>query len=274
MNLLLQISDPHFGTEQKPVVTALAALVREQRPDTLILSGDITQRATAAQFAAARRFVDELGIERRLVLPGNHDIPLLNLWQRFAKPYARYLSAFGPTLEAELETPELLVIGVNTTRRWRHKDGEVSAEQIERVAQRLARASTRQLRIVVTHQPIHVFRPRDEHNLLHGHADAARAWAAAGADLVLGGHIHLPYMRPLSDRHPDLPRSLWCVQAGTAVSSRIRREAANSVNLIRYEPERQPLDCSIERWDYIATAGRFDLVERTAAALDRDGLAA
>lgn len=269
MSVLLQISDPHFGTEQRPVVTALAALVREQRPDKLILSGDITQRATAAQFAAARCFVDGLGIDQRLVLPGNHDIPLLNPWLRFAKPYARYLAAFGPALEAELETPDLLAIGVNTTRRWRHKDGEVSAVQIERVAQRLARASARQLRLVVTHQPIHVFRPRDEHNLLHGHADAARAWAAAGADLVLGGHIHLPYVRPLAERHPDLPRPLWCVQAGTAVSSRIRREAANSVNLIRYEPRQRPRQCSVERWDYIAAAGRFDLVERCPLILDR-----
>ncbi len=269
---LLHISDPHFGTEQAPVAEALAALVHAQRPDALILSGDITQRATAAQFAAARRFVDRLGIGHRLVLPGNHDIPLLNLWQRFARPYARYLAAFGPALESELETPELLAIGVNTTRRWRHTDGEVSATQVERVAQRLQRASPGQLRIVVTHQPIHVFRPRDEHNLLHGHAFAARAWAAAGADLVLGGHIHLPYVRPVSERYPELPRTLWCVQAGTAVSSRIRREAANSVNLIRYEP--QPQACSVERWDYIATAASFDLVERTVTALDRAGRAA
>ena len=26
-----------------------------------------------------------------------------------------------------------------------------------------------------------------------GHAEALRAWAAAGADIVMGGHIHLPY---------------------------------------------------------------------------------
>ncbi len=58
MSVLLQISDPHFGTEQPPVVEALAALARQQRPDLLVLSGDITQRARPAQFQAARAFME------------------------------------------------------------------------------------------------------------------------------------------------------------------------------------------------------------------------
>ena len=68
MTVLLQISDPHFGTERAPVVTALEALVVAQRPDVLLLSGDITQRATRAQFAAARAFVDRLRVPTVLAI--------------------------------------------------------------------------------------------------------------------------------------------------------------------------------------------------------------
>jgi 3',5'-cyclic AMP phosphodiesterase CpdA len=50
MTLLLQISDPHFGTTQPLVVNALERLAQAQRPDVLVLSGDITQRARASQF--------------------------------------------------------------------------------------------------------------------------------------------------------------------------------------------------------------------------------
>ena len=75
MSILLQISDPHFGTEQAPVVEALATLARQQRPDVLVLSGDITQRARPGQFRAARAFTDRLGAPV-LAIPGNHDIPL------------------------------------------------------------------------------------------------------------------------------------------------------------------------------------------------------
>ncbi|MGH7827667.1 MAG: metallophosphoesterase family protein [Candidatus Binatia bacterium] len=268
MSLLLQVSDTHFGTEQPEVVEALIEIVRQQAPDLVVLSGDITQRARRAQFRAAREFVDRLAVPSTLVLPGNHDIPLFNVVARVFYPYANHQRVFGPDLEATFESPDLLVIAVNTTRPSRHKDGEVSAQQIQRVAKRLRRAAAEQLRIVVTHQPVHVTRTKEEKNLLHGHGEAVREWARAGADLVMGGHIHLPYVRPLRERFQDLPRSVWIVQAGTAVSTRVRHDAPNSVNLIRYARADKNRECIVERWDYDAAAGHFKPVEHTEIRLD------
>jgi len=62
---------------------------------------------------------------------------------------------------------------------------------------------------------------------------------------------------------------MWAVQAGTAVSSRVRAEAPNSVNLIRIErtagaaaapgaaPKRR---ARVERWDHVAASGTFECV--------------
>lgn len=268
MTVVLQISDTHFGTEQAPVVEALLHLAREQQPDVAILSGDITQRARSAQFRAARQFIDNLGISPTLVVPGNHDIALLNVFRRLFAPYGKYRQSFGQDLEPSFESPDLLVLCVNTTRRYRHVQGTVSTAQIERVAQRLRAADPAQLRIVVTHQPVHVIRTSDEENLLRGHAEAVKAWSAAGADLILGGHIHLPYTRPLRERFDDLPRAVWSVQAGTALSWRIRRGAPNSVNLIRYQGEAGRRQCMVERWDYDSDTCRFRTFEQTAIELD------
>lgn len=258
MTVLVQISDPHFGTEQPPVVRALADWVRAQAPDVLLLTGDITQRATAAQFAAARAFVDGLGVAQCLAIPGNHDIPLFALWARLFSPYGRYAAAFGAGLAPVVERPDCLVLGLNTTRWWRHEKGEVSQRQIEDITRRLGRASPTQLRIVAVHQPVAVTRPEDEKNLLRGHGALARQASEAGADLVLGGHIHLPYALRL-----PTPRAAWAVQAGTAVSSRVRAGAPNSVNLIR-----GPVigaggarSCTLERWDHDARTGRFELAQ-------------
>ncbi len=260
MGTLLHISDTHFGTEQAPVVAALRALAAAQRPDLVVLSGDITQRARPAQFRAARAFVDELGAPL-LCVPGNHDIALFDLWSRALRPYARYAAAFGDELAPVHETEELLVIGVNTTRAWRHKHGEVSAAQVEAVAQRLRAAGPRQLRIVVGHQPMAVTQPRDRRHRLRGHAAAAGAWAAAGADLLLGGHIHLPYTLAL----PGLARRLWVVQAGTAVSSRTRPGVPNSVNLLRWGgAAAAPGDCIVERWDCAGGGSPFVRAEVTS----------
>lgn len=258
MTVLLQVSDPHFGTEQPPVVEALVALSRRERPELVVLSGDITQRARRHQFDAARAFCDRLGAPV-LALPGNHDVPLFNLLARAAWPYAGHQRVFGRELEPLYESPALLVQAVKTTRRFRHQNGQVSGEQIERVARRLGAAADAQLRVVVVHQPVAVTRESDRPNLLRGHAAAVRAWCAAGADLVMGGHIHLPYLLPLAPP----PRPAWAVQAGTAVSWRVRDGIPNSVNLLRWDGRL----CAVERWDHDAGRSAFALHGRTELAL-------
>ena len=255
MSALLQISDPHFGTEQAPVVAALEVLVRETQPAVVVLSGDITQRATRAQFKAARAFMDRLEVPW-VAIPGNHDIPLYQLGARLLSPYGRYSETFGADLAPEFASSDWLVLTVNTTRWYRHEDGEVSNAQIAHVAERLAGATPSQLRVVVTHQPVLVTRPEDRNNRLHGADEALRRWAAAGADLVLGGHIHLPFVRPAHEADPQVLRALWAVQAGTAVSSRVRGGQPNSVNVLRTSGS-VPRNCTVERWDHAAAEGRF-----------------
>ena len=256
MSLLIQISDPHFGTERAPVVEALIRLVRAEAPGLIVLSGDITQRARRGQFAAARAFIDRLHAPATIAVPGNHDVPLFNLAARLFRPYENHIRVFGADLEPVFESERLLVVTLNTTRRYRHVNGEVSATQIEQVARRLERATATQLRVVVTHHPVSVTHPRDEHDLLRGHRQAVQRWAKAGADLILGGHIHLPFVKPLHEADGSLHRRVWAVQAGTATSSRVRGDIGNSVNLIR-DVGLRPRRCVIERWDYVESVDAF-----------------
>ncbi|MFG6460477.1 metallophosphoesterase family protein [Roseateles sp. DXS20W] len=254
MTTVLQLSDPHFGTERRLAMDALQTFCAALRPDLLLVTGDITQRARTAEFDAARAFLDRLAVPERLVLPGNHDIPLFDLVERALHPYRRYARAFGAALEGEYERDDLLVLSVNTTRRWRHRHGEVSPAQVERVAQRLARARSGQLRLVAVHQPVAVTEDGDVENLLRGHPLAVQRWAQAGADAVVGGHIHLPYVLPL----PGLARTLWAVQAGTALSHRLRGGISNSVNVIHAGP-----GARVERWDLDDASQSFRRVAST-----------
>ncbi|RPH45680.1 MAG: metallophosphoesterase [Burkholderiales bacterium] len=258
MDVVVQISDPHFGTERPDVVEALVAFVHTQAPTLLVLSGDLTQRARTAQFDAAAAFVRRLGVPAVLAIPGNHDIPLYDLPGRLLRPYAGWRRAFGEELEPVHESDHLLAIAVKTTRRLRHVDGEVSEAQIERVARRLERAHPNQLRLVVTHQPAFTVREEDAPDRLHNAEPALRRWAAAGADIVLGGHIHLPYVVALHERLDGLARRMWAVQAGTAVSSRVRHEAGNSVNVLRWPWGPGPRRCTVERWDCESAVRGFE----------------
>jgi 3',5'-cyclic AMP phosphodiesterase CpdA len=264
MSVVLQVSDTHFGTEQPLVLEALVALSADLQPTLVVLSGDITQRARSVQFSAARRFTSRLGAPL-LAVPGNHDIPLVDLWSRFTRPYARYRAAFGSDLEPQHEVDDLLVLGVNTTRAWRHVQGHIGARQIERVAARLAQARPAQLRVVVVHQPLDVARPEERRHRLQGHGEASQRWSAAGADLVLGGHIHLPYVMSVA----GLARPLWVVQAGTAVSHRVRPGVPNSVNVLRWGADAAPGVCAVEQWDFDAGSQSFARVRATPLRVDR-----
>ena len=276
MSVLLQISDTHFGTEQPPVMQALVELAMQLRPDVVVLSGDITQRARPDQFRTAKAFVERLGAPV-LAIPGNHDIALFDLWARLTRPYARYAAVFGADLEPVYTSDDFLIVGVNTTRAWRHKNGEVSMAQIDRVAKLLHAAGPRQLRVVVVHQPVAVILEEDRTNLLGGHEAATRVWSAAGADVVMGGHIHLPYTLALQ----GLARHTWVVQAGTAVSSRTRSGTPNSVNVLRWsvqsagneprsESDSQETDsCIVEQWDYVVSKQAFVCGRATTMQPDR-----
>ena len=103
------------------------------------------------------------------------------------------------------------------------------------------------------HQPVAVTRAEDEPNLLCGHASALKRWSAAGADIVIGGHIHLPYVMTL----PDLARPMWVVQAGTAVSSRVRTGVWNSANLLRWGANSVAGCCRFEQWDFSGASQAF-----------------
>ncbi|NTX33487.1 metallophosphoesterase [Myxococcus sp. CA033] len=86
---ILHLSDLHVGAGQDPLALRepLMADLRDQedglgvrRVDYLVISGDITNRATPEEFEQARKFVSELihelslTSERCIIVPGNHDL--------------------------------------------------------------------------------------------------------------------------------------------------------------------------------------------------------
>jgi hypothetical protein len=104
---------------------------------------------------------------------------------------------------------------------------------------------------------------------VHGYEQAVRAWADAGADIIMGGHIHLPYVAVLGEHFPELSRRCWAVQAGTAVSHRIRARHPNSVNLIHYSAG--AAHCAVERWDYDVASADFKCIDMQELMLERAG---
>lgn len=267
VSLVLHLSDTHFGAEDPQALEALIALVLRERPQAVVATGDITQNAATAEFAAATRFFARLACRHQLVVPGNHDLPLWNLPLRLLAPYAAFRQTFGDELEPRLRTPGLWVAGLRTTRRWRHHEGTLSQAQVLESAQWLALAPAGTLRVVALHHPVAAARDdeddADSPAVLHGAADAVAAWADAGVHLVLGGHSHLPGFLPLArsgavsaaEQHTG-SAPMWAVQAGTAVSRHLRGRHSQAVNLLRRVGA---TGWRVERWSHAPEAAKFML---------------
>ncbi|CAM3355179.1 metallophosphoesterase family protein [Paracidovorax anthurii] len=247
MGVLMHLSDLHFGAHDPRVCAAVKALARELDVAALVVSGDLTQRATAPQFAAAHDFIAGLGIPRVLVLPGNHDLPLFAWWERLGHAYRRYARWWGDELEPACDAAGFFVVGANTTRAWRHRRGSLSRTQIAGVAERLAQAPPDRWCIVVTHHPLVARHAGDAAHRPHRAGDALACWRGAGARLLLSGHAHEP---GLGEALPGL----WAAQAGTAVSVRLRADAPNS--LLTLERTADAGAC-LTRWDFDTGRGVF-----------------
>src|ERR1700682_911993 len=134
MRTIAQISDLHFGRHSTAAAEDLLASLRAGDPDLVVVSGDLTQRARRAEFIQARHFLNSIS-QPKLVVPGNHDIPLYDLFRRLMTPFAKYHHYISPVgLAGDLfRDEEIAVLGLNTARRLTHKSGRISMEQISQI---------------------------------------------------------------------------------------------------------------------------------------------
>lgn len=227
MTRIVHLSDPHFGAEEPRLVAPLLEQVAALAPDLVVVSGDLTQRARPAQYAAAARFIADCPAPV-LAVPGNHDTPLWNPFLRFADPWRGWRRALGGPLEPVFRTDTLAVVALNTADPFAWKDGRITQAQVARVKRGFADAGMRR-RVLVMHHPLQG--PPSEPLALAGAAMALAGLAEAGVEVVLSGHLHATYVTPLAGA-----ARILSVQAGTCLSHRVRGDG-NAFNLMQFVPE-------------------------------------
>ena len=186
----LHISDLHRGAGNVPPALdeALVALCEKLGPELVIASGDLSNRGRTAELEQAKALLERLPAPT-LAVPGNHDIPY-SLPARVTRPWDRFEAVFGTTCPV-LRTGRAVACGLNSTRPWRHQGGRLPPSQIATVAPALASGAPGALRIVILHHHLAGAPWRASRKFPLKHRDSVlRALAAAGAELVLGGHIH------------------------------------------------------------------------------------
>ena len=265
MRTLVHLSDLHFGRIDEALIGPLTAQISRLKPDTLVVSGDLTQRARTVQFQDARRFLDTLAMPQ-IIVPGNHDIPLHNVFGRFLQPLDKYRRYITQELAPFYGDDEIAVIGINTARSLTLKNGRVNEEQLAQVRQRLQGLPDTVVKIVVTHHPFDLPLHRGRGDLVGRASAAMSVFAGCRIDMLLAGHLHASHADNTSERYQLGAYSAIAVQAGTATSTRGRGEA-NSFNIIRIDTDH----IAVDRMSWASASATFKRVASESFQRTADG---
>ena len=190
---LFHVSDVHFGRENRDAVAWFESLVHSERPDAVIMTGDLTMRAKSAEFDAGLAWLQRLGVPVTVEV-GNHDLPLWNLFRRFLRPYHRY-HKIERLIEKPLDLPGVAIVPLVTTVRFQLRNwskGYVSGHQLRKTLRLIDAVPKGRQIFIACHHPLIEADTQATSDTRHG-TQAFEALARAGAAAVLTGHVHDPF---------------------------------------------------------------------------------
>ena len=253
MRTLIHLSDLHFGRVDPAIVPALLDFINVTKPDLVVISGDLTQRARTSEFMEARDFVNAIPFPK-IVIPGNHDVPLYNVFARLFRMLDKFRRYISENLEPFYADAEIAVSGVNTTRALTGKNGRINRRQLEQLRTRFATVSPTHVKIVVTHHPFDLPPGVEGDRVILRAKLAMRVLAQIPVDMLLAGHFHVGGTTRTITRYKIDNYSALIVAAGTSTSTRGRGHP-NSLNVIRIAPP----TIAIARYEWRPDHAGFDL---------------
>jgi 3',5'-cyclic AMP phosphodiesterase CpdA len=194
----------------------VVAHARAQRPDHVLITGDLTTTALPSEFKAARAALAALLVdpERATVVPGNHDRYTGGSVRSraFEATFGGFAPAPGYPWLRRLDS-ETAILGLDPTRSHISARGYLPPEQLARARDLLADPAARPRRLIVAcHYPLAappLYRSQLSFKRLKN-AAAVRDWlATAGPHLYCCGHVHAAW----AFAPEDLPAQL-CLNAG------------------------------------------------------------
>lgn len=257
MRTIVHLSDLHFNRVDAALLAPLRDCLHGLSPHLVVVSGDLTQRARSAEFAAARDYLSSLP-GPQLIVPGNHDVPLYNIFARFLQPLKKYARHISADLNPVFVDEEIAVVGLNSARSLVIKDGRINREQVDHVRQHFRDLSAEHLKIVVTHHPFEVpqafptGKKLDKDEIINRATTAMKTFAELGTDILLSGHLHMSNVTDTEARYPHPDFAALVVQAGTATSTRARGEE-NSFNVLQLSAEA----IRVQRYRWDKSSSRF-----------------
>jgi len=251
---IAHLSDIHFGAEIPAVVGGLVERLAALEPDVVVASGDFTMAARREEFTAARAFLTELP-PPVLATPGNHDIPVYNLLERFFSPFRRYQRFITPVTDDRLASRDAALFSVNSARPWDFSfdwsHGRLSGTQIDAADRFFADHRDAPFKALIAHHPFVVPEDLPGFRTIRNGEAMLRVLAEHRVDMILTGHLHRQFTTTRTLPLEAGAHDITLLQVATAASTR-HRDQPNAFAVIQAGPER--FSVSEEVW----TGSRFE----------------
>lgn len=222
MTRIALLADLHFGSVPAELADLLARDLNQIAPDVIIVAGDLTMRSTRREFADARSWLERLEAPL-LLLPGNHDLPVWSIFERFTNPFARYSRTAGKLMPV-FENDDTFILGLNTTASWQPhlnwQEGVARRHDVLAARKLLSEAPLQKARIVATHHPLLPIEGFPRAKPVRRALQAVSMLTEQKVDMLVCGHIHQTYAVPVAQPGG----TVIAVGAPTALSTRMRGE--------------------------------------------------
>ena len=215
---LFHLSDIHFGLEDAEALDWAKGLILDERPDAVVITGDLTMRARHREFAAAREWINSLEASVAVSI-GNHDMPYFNPLERFFDPYRRF-EGMRAHVERELDLPGLAIVPLKTAvraqPRFNWSKGWISRKALSECLEAIDALPEGMQVLVAAHHPLREVGTQGTALTGRG-SEALDALAKRDVLAVLSGHVHDPF--DIAEPTPSGPMRM--IGAGT-LSERTR----------------------------------------------------
>jgi len=225
--LIAQLSDIHCGDTRfdKDLLENVILEINSQKPDLVVIPGDITSFGYREQFEEAKEYLDLIQCKQKMIIAGNHDCRNVG--------YVHFEDVIGPryyTKEfpfnvccGEKVQERLKVVAVDSNKPDLD-DGEVGRDKYDWIVSQFADDHPFKI-FVLHHHLVSIPGTGRERNIVWDAGDVLESLKKSGVDIVMAGHKHVPYIWPLA--------GMLIIKSGTAATWRTRGFTPPSYNMTK-----------------------------------------
>ena len=199
--------------------------VNRSEADLLVVTGDLTHDGYPHEYDVVKEYFDRIEVENVLVVPGNHD--------SYNEGYVVFEEIFKTRFPV-YKNDDLVMVGVDSSE----PDidiGQVGRHYYPIITDNFTGGNRNKIKMLAMHHHlIPIPGTGRERQIPTDAGDILGLLSELGADFVLTGHKHKPWVWKLEDT--------CFITAGTASTRRLKGRSYPSFNVIEIEPEKTILN--------------------------------